>query len=411
MARRVGRVLLLAALAALLALPVFLIAHPIAYVPFISAVLMVVASWAYLQVMRRSVHVSVDSMAASCSRGEKTPLRVTLSNRAVVPCARVQMDFFVTDLFGGFDDIRTISCSIRAREVSSVDFDVQFAHVGTYHAGVSRVVVHDLLGLFSASLGDGARRQVVVRPRRASMGSSSVATAVPDESQKALKPVTADDVDYASVREYRFGDPLKTVHWNLSARDPGGTMYTRLFEAYVNPSLSVVLDPFAAKGSSEELMTLFDGMVEVAASLSEQARAAGIDAEVRYINRDGLPSSMRIATMDDANDLVVDMMRIEPTGDGAAGAAAEEMLRDAGLRSHGSGNVALVTGRTDASEIEALIEIAMARRNAMAFLAVPRSLSEREREKYVEPMSRLSASGGSWWAVESNEVMTEVVGL
>ena len=463
MARRIGRGLLLAVMLALLILPVLFMAHPVSYVPFIAAVLMVAASWFYLQLMRRSVSVGVESMAPSCERGEKTPLSVTLVNRAPLPCVRLQLDFFVTDLFGDFDELHSVSCSVRARETDSLDFDVRFAHLGTYSAGVSQIIVHDLLGLFSAKIGDGARRQVVVRPRRVALGQVNATMTVPDDSQRIFRPIAADDVDYASVREYRFGDPLKTVHWNLSARNPNGALFTRLFEVYVNPSLAVIIDPYAATGDREELMSLFDGMVEVAASLSEQARMAGIDAEVRYLNRSGVPSSTRLVTADDADDLVHDMMSIvsetggkaaggagagagKATGGAGAGAAAagtgagaaaggktagaaaakaeaaragaaaaagaaEEMLREAGLRSHGCGNVALIAARADAGEIAALTEISFARRNAMAFVAVPRDLSEKEREKRTAPWRQLSAAGGSWWAIESNEVMTEVVGL
>lgn len=410
--QRTGRAVLLTMAAALLILPVLLIAHPIAYVPLVSAVLLVVASWLYLQALRGAILVRMDDMASSCERGHNASLSVRLVNRAPIPCARISMDFYVTDLFGGYDDVRKLTCSVGARRDVTVDFDVRFAHLGTYYAGVSCVVVHDLLGLFSMRLRDGVRRQVVVSPQRVRMGQPGSLTAVPDENNRALKAVAADDVDYASVREYRFGDSMKTVHWNLSARDPHGTMYTRLYEAYVNPSLSVVIDSYAKGGNSNELMSLFDGMIETAASLCEQARAAGIDAEVRYVDRGGVPSSIRLATRADADDLVSDIMAITAvSGKDSSAGAAEEMLREAGLRSHASGNIALVTARPDAALVTTLVEITMSRRNAMAFLAVPRDLTERDREKYTAPMRRLTDAGGAWWAIESNEVATVVVGL
>ena len=412
MARRIGRIVLFVVAAALLVLPPCLIAHPIAYVPLLSAVLMLVVSWAYLQVMRRSLSVSVAGMASACERGHASQLSVTLSNRAPLPCARVQMDFFVTDLFGDYDGVRTVACSTRARDDVDVDFDVLFAHVGTYHAGVTNVVVYDLLGLFSAKLSDGARRQVTVRPRKMSLGAANAMTAVPDESRRSLKPVAADDVDYANVREYRFGDSLKTIHWNLTARDPGHTMFTRLYETYVNPSLTVVLDSCGPDVEAEELMSLMDGIVEVAVALCEQARVSGIDAEVRYVNRAGRDATGHLVSTFDAVNLVTDMMRITPEREaGAVATQAEELLRRSGLRSQGSGNIALVTSRVDPGQIATLAEVAMARRNAMAFVAVPRGLAGREREKHLGPLLQLSGVGGAWWAVESNEIASEVVGL
>ena len=192
---RIGRVVLAVVSAVLLVLPAVLLADPIAYVPPIAAVLLVIVSWLYLRILRRSLTVSVAQMAESCERGMATPLAVTLANKSPLPFPRIQMDFYVTDLFGDYDSVRTLTCALGGREVSTVHFDVSFAHLGTYQAGVSRIVVWDLIGLFSHTRQEGASRSVAVRPRRVSMGRADVSRAMPDESRSALRPVAADDVD------------------------------------------------------------------------------------------------------------------------------------------------------------------------------------------------------------------------
>jgi uncharacterized protein (DUF58 family) len=409
---RVGRALLVLAALLVLVLPVLLIAHPISYVPLVAAALTVAASWAYLQVLRRAPTISVAQMSSSCERGQQAALAVALSNASVLPFPRIEMEFFVTDLFGGYDDVRMLTCALGPRESCTLDFDVRFAHLGTYRAGIDHVVIHDLLGLFSARLENRASRQVVVRPRKASMGTVAAMQVVPDESRHMLRAVASDDMDYAGVREYRYGDPLKTIHWNLTSRSPGAVMYTRLYEAYVNPALAIVIDAYSPSCAPEELMGLFDGMVECAASLCAQAREAGIDAEVRYLGREGEPASARLASASDADDLVTGMMRITPAaGEEAHAAATEAMLRGAGLASHGFGNVALITSRLDAGHLAALVEIRMRRRNALAFVAVPRALEGREREGFLAPLRRLDAAGIAHYVVESTEVETKVVGL
>ena len=413
MRRRVGRTALLVLAGLALLLPMALIAHPIAYVPFLSAVLMVGLSWLYLQLVRRALTVSVDEMCGSCERGATTTLAVGLDNRSPLPLSRVELEFFVTDLFGAYDEVRTLNCSVRGGEDVSLEFDVRFVHVGTYQAGISRVVVHDLLGLFSATIKEGERRQVTVRPRRMSLGQAFELSAAPDQSNKAIKPIAADDVDYANVREYRYGDQLKTVHWNLTARSATGTMFTRLYETYVNPSLCIVLDPVAPDArEGEDLMALMDGMVETAVAICQVSRLEGVDAEVRYVDKDGQPRLTRIANEADATTLVAGMLRITPQREaGPAATLADELVREAGLRSHGSGNVVLVTSRPDPDALGSMVEVASSRRNAMVFLAVPRSLVGRERQKFAAPLHQLAACGGAWWLVESNPIGTEVVGL
>jgi uncharacterized protein (DUF58 family) len=407
-----GRTLLVLAALVVLVLPVLLIAHPISYVPLIAAVIIIAVSWAYLQVLRRSSSVSVAQMAGACERGQTTQLAVALANASVLPFPRIEMEFFVTDLFDSYDDVRKLTCALGPRESDTLDFDVRFAHLGTYRAGISQVVIHDLLGLFSVRLAGGASRSVVVRPRRVLMNSVSAMQAIPDESRRMLRPIASDDMDYRGVREYRYGDPLKTIHWNLTSRSPAATMYTRLYEAYVNPSLVIVIDAYSPSLEAEELMSLFDGMVECAAALSHAAREAGIDAEVRYIDRENTPASARLASVADADSLVAGMLHITPVEEaGMHATTTETMLRGAGLSTHGFGNVALVTSRLDAGLLSALVEIRMRRRNTMAFVAVPRSLEGRERESFLAPLRRLDVAQIAHYVVESTEVETKVVGL
>jgi uncharacterized protein (DUF58 family) len=351
-------------------------------------------------------------MAHSCERGQQAELAVSLSNSSILPFPRLEMEFFVTDLFGDYDEVTRLTCALGSREQNTLDFGVRFAHLGTYEAGINHVVVHDLLGLFSSRLNDSARRSIIVRPRKVDMASVNTLQVVLDESRNMLKPVASDDMDYANVREYRFGDPLKTIHWNLTARNPGHVMYARLYEAYVNPSLAIIVDAYSFAHEPEELMSLFDGMVECAVALATQAREAGIDAEVRYLDRSHTPASVRLASAADADDLVMGMLRITPAEEaGAWAVGTENMLRGAGLSSHGFGNVAFVTSRVDAGLLAALGEIRMRRRNVMAFVAVPRTLEGKKRESYLAPLRSLAAVGIAYYAVESTEVETKVVGL
>lgn len=414
MARRIGRIALLVAAGLLLLMPIALLAHPISYVPFVSAVLMVAVSYGYLQLVRRALTVSVDDMAATCERGQRATLAVTLDNRARVPLARVELVFFVTDLFGDYDDVRPLACSVRAHERVELEFGVEFAHLGVYEAGIQRVVVHDLLGLFSSTIERECRRQVTVKPHAMNLSEQLDVKAVPEETTRAVRPIAADDVDYAGVREYRYGDPMKAVHWNLSARVTTGSLLTRIYETHVNPTLAIVIDPVAPDDlTGEELMSAFDALVETAVAVSTAARVNGLEADVRYVDSDERPAATRLNTEADALCLVADMLHITPLGRASAAVslAADEMVRAAGLHTHGSGNVVLVTARPDAALVSSLAEMAMRRRNALAFLSIPRRLVGRERETYVAPMHRLSSCGGSWWPVESDPVRTAVVKL
>lgn len=411
-AAHVMRIVLVVIGIAALVLPVLLVADAASYVPLVMAVLTVGISWLYLQAIDKRVQVSIDAASYSCLRGESAQLTVQVRNMSALPIPRAELGFVISGVLQEADDERALSCSLGPRQSLDLSFDASFPHLGRYEAGVRSVTVCDLLGLFRRTHRDATMNAVVVRPAKMRMGELAADNASADEATSALKPIPSDNEDYASVREYHRGDPMKTIHWNLSSRNPDGTLYTRLYEEYVNPTMAVVVDCVAPDYEGETLMSLFDGLVECAAALCEQARLAGIEAEVRFFDADGEQSVCRIANDDDASEFVD---RLHPiTAEGSAQATAldtEELLMNAGLRSSSASNVAFVTARNDSSCLSTLGDIARRRKNALVFAVMPRDLERRDRDNFWQPIGALASSGVYTYAVESTPLATEVVGL
>ncbi len=454
---RVAKALLLVAALLLCGIPPIFLAHPISYVPLIMVVVSLLISFIYLRILKRTFSFSEDGMLGSCERGEGVGLAVTLRNGSILPHARIDVSFYITDLFGEYDALRTMVVPLGPRETATFDFAAAFTHLGTYSAGVDSIVLTDLFGLFSCTIQNTKRRQVAVRPRLFDFNDVEISEAE-EESASMLKPITDDGTDYSSVREYHYGDPLKTVHWNLSARSATGTMYTRLFETYVTPSMAAVIDPFAEGGDRETLMSLFDGMVEGAASLSRFVRSQGVDCIVRYLDRTFEQANICLAGEDNADELILNAHRIVdlsseygsesgvragvgdgPVGGHAADAAhnAEgwqtateqrsasdapshqqiqhaaniplEMLLQEGLSSQGASNIAFITSRINEDVIPALEDITARRRQAILVLVVPATLIGRERNEFLAPLAQLGAAGIPYFILESTELETRRV--
>ena len=390
----------------LLALPVPFLAHAISYVPLLMTALAIASSYVALHVTAQSLHVDEAALEGTCTRGESVVVDVALVNRSPLPIARAELFFSISDPFGGVDVESSIGVALGPREDTSLLFDAVFAHVGNYSCGVDRVVVHDFFGLFSRTVGVPSSARVVVRPRLFDVGDPDLAHVVQEESSALFRPIASDDTDYAGVREYMLGDPMKTVHWNLSARDPQGRLYTRLFEVQAEPGLAVIVDPCSPAYGSEELMGVFDALVESTASICAEACRQGVDAEVRYLDSGGAPASMHLSGTTTAEDLVGTMRAVSPD-DTARGEAA--LLLSAEARSsRGRGNVAFCTSAPDDESLEMLVSMKMRQRNPMLFFALPRTLDDRERQEAKRPLARLAAAGVPYYIVDSNEVETGV---
>lgn len=77
--------------------------------------------------------------------------------------------------------------------------------------------------------------------------------------------------EFAGVREYRFGDSLKHIHWSASARHQ--TLIVREYESHDRPHFLVVLDANAAADIGEAPWSSFEYAVVIAASMIEYALA------------------------------------------------------------------------------------------------------------------------------------------
>jgi uncharacterized protein (DUF58 family) len=386
--RRRRRSVLLALGLAVTAVPPFFISGPISYLPIMTLLLLILFSYLYLQALKRSLRVETGSLAGKCERGEEAEFSVGLANSSVLAYPRLDLSFFITDLFGDYDDVERVATTLSPRESRDFRFGARFSHVGTYEAGVERLAMGDLVGLFTGADELDDRHTVTVMPHRIDMADVELKSVETEEARKLFQPVVSDNMDYTGVREYAFGDPMKAVHWNLSSRVPEGPLYTRLYEVYTNPGLQVVVDPYAPDYDAEGLMFAFDGLVESAYSVNEAAREAGIDSTVTYLGRGGEARHASIAGEDDVQDMVEDMMRPTRASDPRADASAGvELLVRAGRSIHGAGNVVYCASRLVPEAAEALYEIKAHRRNPMLLLSVPPGL-DREREEQIRKSLR-----------------------
>ena len=94
-----------------------------------------------------------------------------------------------------------------------------------------------------------------------------VDTAVATEPAARTEPRRGHGPDYLTVRHYRPGDPMRQVHWGLTARH--GQLMVREMEEERTPRLAVFVD---TEGGDAEAL---DGCCAVAASIIDAATATG----------------------------------------------------------------------------------------------------------------------------------------
>lgn len=100
----------------------------------------------------------------------------------------------------------------------SVKTDVRFRYRGKYEIGVAEVYIYDPLRIFRIRKKINNYSNVTVLPRtlETDFGEQRAVSDFPSPASSSVS--TREAAETANIREYRAGDPLKSIHWKLSSK-------------------------------------------------------------------------------------------------------------------------------------------------------------------------------------------------
>jgi uncharacterized protein (DUF58 family) len=286
-----------------------------------------------------------------------------------------------------------------------MDFNATFEHLGVYQAGLERVVVWDFLRLFSVTLPGPKRCTVQVAPRIVPVTGIEFSYNAAVETTKALRSTISDSMDYAAVREYAIGDPMKNVHWKLSARSANDELFTKIFEVYTNPGVAVVIDLFAAGVTTMELREIFDAVVEAGFSVARYAQTQGMDAEVRYVDKLGETKCLRAWREADLPALVSEMPQV--SSEPARAIEAITLLKRIIDAPDGQSNIVVCTANLTGQMLETVRMAKVQHREPQVVAVVPKGLEGRERDQWLAPLATLDAAGIPYVVIEDSDDLSK----
>ena len=374
----------------------------IGWAPFVAAVTGVALAFAYIRVMAKSLTFQEEALSGFCERGESIRFAISFTNKAPLFVFQAQAYVFVSDMFGNNASEDRISLALGPLQTNEIALDMVFEHIGTYQAGLQKIVIKDFLGLFTHEIVNVNRHTVNVTPHLQLIEDMEFSNDAMLETTKAAKSVLADSMDYSHVREYVPGDPLKTIHWKLSART--SVYMTKLFEVYTNPGVGIIFDFYAPSEKATELMSMFDAVVESAFSVANYAQRKGMDTEVFF--RDKHQQNRRVIAWgnDEMPQLIDDMPRM--SNDPANREDATNILRDQVASQYGQNNIVVCSANVDSDLVSMLIEAKLHRRAPMMIAVIPKGIDGRARDAYCAPLSRLDAADIPYMVVsDSNDLV------
>lgn len=135
---------------------------------------------------------------------------------------------------------------------------------GLYERSDAWLAMRDIYGLFELRRRIASPLSIVVRPRVSYLAGLSPEGLRQPGELAVRDPYVRDPAELAELRDYRPGDPLRLVHWRLSAK--AGRTVVKRFERRGDAMVELILDPEAAR--YPEGAGLDDLGAEAAASLA-----------------------------------------------------------------------------------------------------------------------------------------------
>lgn len=113
---------------------------------------------------------------------------------------------------------REVMISLTPGESYTVKNTVRFRFRGRYEIGVRCFYVYDLFRIFRMRIDIDRYETVEVMPRRLWI-EDDAGRAVSDSAKQTITTRGSyDKLEVSDIREYRLGDTLKSIHWNLSSK-------------------------------------------------------------------------------------------------------------------------------------------------------------------------------------------------
>ena len=376
----------------------------IGYVPVLSFLIVLALACAYPRVLARSLEFDLIVNKAECLRDTDVNLLARFNNPMPLVCPRIDVVFYVADIFGQDDTVSTFSFSLGPRSTRDFPFGVRFAHIGTVRAGVKSVTLHDPFGVFRKTIQVEEGRAIDVLTRTVQLDSGIFKTLQLQETMEAATPFNKDGVEYTGVRDYVFGDPIKSIHWKLSAHSDG-QLYTRLFDSVGEPVVHVFCNTCFGDRDNQTVMALYDAEVEAALSVFDYGIETGLRMTLSFPDEAGVRVNYSNSDRVSHHDFV---QRFPLPGKAPNSNAFTRIVMDASANMRDNGNFVICTALLDEPLVDALSMIGQGRKRALLLFFLPSGITQKERSELMRPVRRLEQSNVVCCALSTAEELKGV---
>ncbi len=229
---------------------------------------------------------SVSSKTTHAFIGDEIELEIIVENRKPLPIPWLRISEFIPqgleivgqedqfiDYMGGTPLEESVSLGryerLRRRH------KLHALNRGHYHFGPSDLVSGDLFGLYLSRANVSRHKwNLIIYPDTKPLPGLELATARPIGDAKTRIPVWRDPTRPAGVREYRPGDPVKTIDWKTTARR--NDLYVKVYDPSVSQYAVILVEGTTTDRPWEGFrLDVLEALASCAGSVAQHALERG----------------------------------------------------------------------------------------------------------------------------------------
>ena len=373
-----GRLLLTVLCLAAAALPALYTRSLYGYLPVLLLASALLLSLLWVLLLRRGLRAEPEAEDGTCPRGGSMDIRIRVQNRTPLLCPKLEARVSVSDERGEDKGEHSFLLTLGGREETVLPLKLDMRHIGCYTVSLSDLRAFGFFGLFSLTVPCGGRLEALVTPRLSDLAELELTGAETRDSSRDSRVTVIGGTDYTGVREYAQGDPMKQIHWKLSAHTLD--YLTKLQESSRRQEYSIILDfALEKQPERERLLELSDCLIETALSMGSAVVRREGEYTLLYADQEGRLCRSLPGDDETINALLHSFAygRADPGPEFPDGAA---ILRREGSTANRASNLLAVTGRVTEELLQELVTVKRQGRSPELYFVYPAAWTSRERE-------------------------------
>ncbi|MBQ8791684.1 MAG: DUF58 domain-containing protein [Ruminiclostridium sp.] len=332
---------------------------------------------------------------------EAFTVSLKLTNRFIIPIAPAgTIGYFPlrsTSLF----EYQNILMSISPFSTVNINFSTPIKLRGVYDCGIEKIETYDFLRLFKFTRKIEQYEKIVILPRKHIISpvrdiSSS------DSETESVNNFSFEKNSFTNIREYIPGDPVKHIHWKMSAKQD--KLMVKQFEQSIGGTAIAIADLNEYSPFDEENAEKSDCIIETLIAINMML----INERQSCLNLWYSPLTktceQRLVKNNDDFSLFYNTMSILPRQQDTF--LPENLVKSIGEVPTDSGSVYFITSQLRNDFISIISGIELFRNKKIRILFVESDELSEEQKSLIEAIS--SAPGTELWRIDRNNLVSSL---